>query len=170
MRGYAAQPPRKRARLGKGDTPFSRCIPLGQGLPTRGPGRRLCLCDTAQGFALGIYQGAFVLLGTMTGALPLDPAKGLRAPRPRPRAIAPFGYHSPGLSRPGTHSSGLSRPDTHEQGPSFVPAPLRWQPAPNSFQGARRPPDHAGSSGARMPMTGAVKACQGPASSKKGSS
>lgn len=38
------------------------------------PVRRLCLCDTAQGFALGTHQGAFVPLGTLTGAFePLRP-------------------------------------------------------------------------------------------------
>ena len=104
--------------------------------------------------------GAFVLLGTMTGAfLPLDPDRGF-APGPYPmalpsehppRALAPFGNHASEPSCSDTMTGGLR-----------LLRPPRAEHLRSPREGAR-PLRRAGASGARGGMSGAVKARQHPA-------
>lgn len=97
-------------------------------------------------------QRAFVLLGTMTGAfLPLDPdPRALPSGHP-PRALVPFG----------NHASEPSCSDTMTGGLRLLRPPRAANRSPR--EGAR-PLKHAGATGTRRGMTGAVKARQEPAS------
>ena len=137
--------------LGKGGGFALPLHPTRPGLHARGPVRGRCPCD--------LSQRAFVLLGTMTGAfLPLDPDRGF-APGPYPMAL-PSGHPPRALAPFGNYASEPSCSDTMTGGLCLLRPPRAANRSPR--EGAR-PLRHAGATGTRRGMTGAVKARQEPA-------